>query len=136
MDNSPQARVGVGVALLCPDGVVFLRRQGSHGSGEWSFPGGHLEFGESVIDCARREVQEELGVDMYSCTVLGQFTEDFFPGKHYITLYVAGKTDQNPSIQEPDKASAIEFVQHGALPLPLFSGVSTVWPMIAKHWRN
>lgn len=126
MDLIP--RIGVGVALGCPEGIVLIKRQGSHGAGEWSFPGGHLEFGESVIDCARREVMEELGVEMDWCHSDGIFTEDFFPGKHYITLYCYGRTSQVPRIMEPNKASAMVFVgAFQALPSPLFSGVEHAW---------
>jgi 8-oxo-dGTP diphosphatase len=128
MTDGPVARVGVGVLVLCRNGVVLLKRQGSHGAGEWSFPGGHLEFGESVIDCAKREVFEELGVDLDWCYSEGVFTEDFFPGKHYITLYCYGRTSQVPVIMEPDKASDIMFVRDfNSLPSPLFSGVGHAW---------
>ena len=30
----------------------------------WAFPGGHLENGESIIDCVKREIYEETGVVM------------------------------------------------------------------------
>jgi 8-oxo-dGTP diphosphatase len=119
--------VGVGVGVICADGIVLLKRQGSHGSGEWSLPGGHLEFGESVIDCARREVKEELGVDLEKCRVIGQFTEDYFPGKHYITLYCIGTTYQTPKIIEHDKASDSCCIRSKSeLPSPLFSGVDQI----------
>lgn len=127
-------RVGVGVALSCPDGIVLLKRKGSHGDGEWSFPGGHLEFGESVLDCAKREIKEELGVDMVRCERLNIFTEDLFPNKQYITVYCYGVTYQNPQIMEPDKASDIIFVKSFlGLPKPLFSGVEETWPLVWYH---
>lgn len=131
--NELRVKVGVGVALRCPDGIVLLKRKGSHGDGEWSFPGGHLEFGESVLECARREVMEELGVEMIECEKLNVFTEDSFPNKQYITLYCYGVTYQNPQIMELDKASDIAFVQSYQLPKPLFSGVADVWPTVYYH---
>ena len=128
MEFPQQAKIGVGVAVLCPQGMVLLRRKGSHGDGEWSFPGGHLEFGERVVDCAKREVLEELGVSLEWCYSEGVFTEDFFPGKHYITLYCYGLTSETPRIMETDKASDIMFVQDfQGLPMPLFSGVRYAW---------
>jgi len=39
----------------------------------WSFPGGHLEDGESVVDCAKREIQEETGLtveNLKSCGII------------------------------------------------------------------
>jgi len=43
--------------------VLFIRRSGGgdHG-GEWCFPGGHVEPGETPEQAARRETQEEIGV--------------------------------------------------------------------------
>jgi 8-oxo-dGTP diphosphatase len=126
----PQVRVGVGVLLLAPGGYVLMRRQGSHGADTWSFPGGHLEFSETVLDCARRECLEELGVTLRDPVTMSLFTEDFFPeeGRHYITVYVTGWCEETPRIQEPEKCSQIRVVCIGdELPSPLFSGVAAIW---------
>jgi 8-oxo-dGTP diphosphatase len=122
--------VGVGVLLLAPGGYVLMRRQGSHGEGEWSFPGGHLEFSETVLDCARRECGEELGVTLKDPATVPLFTEDFFPEhrRHYITVYVTGWCEEQPRIQEPEKCSQLKMVTLGdSLPSPTFSGVAAVW---------
>lgn len=131
MENIP--RIGVGVTVLTPNGYVFLKRQGSHGAGEWSFPGGHLEYGETVATCARREVMEELGVHLHDVSKWPVFTEDFFPNKHYITLYMYGYTQDIPKIMEPDKATDLIIVPNfGKLPMPIFSGVDKMWDYIQK----
>jgi 8-oxo-dGTP diphosphatase len=40
-------RVGVGVIITRDDQVLLLKRKNVHGSGCWSTPGGHLDFGET-----------------------------------------------------------------------------------------
>ena len=84
MSEERRTRVGVGV-LIVRDGTVLLGvRRGSHGAGTWAPPGGHLEFGESVEACARREAAEETGLALGAVTE-GPYTVDAFPdeGKHY-----------------------------------------------------
>lgn len=42
--------------------VLLVQRSKSPDAGLWGFPGGHVEFGESALDAAARELQEETGV--------------------------------------------------------------------------
>jgi len=55
-------------ALLVPvdDGVLALRRATEPGLGQLTFPGGHIEFGESWQTAAVREFREETGFDFVS----------------------------------------------------------------------
>ena len=57
-----QPRVGVSVGVWRGGEVLLVERSGDPSGGLWSFPGGHLEWGESLHDAARREVLEETGL--------------------------------------------------------------------------
>jgi 8-oxo-dGTP diphosphatase len=59
--------VAVGV-LIRGDGHFLLtsRPQGKVYAGYWEFPGGKLEPGETVTDALRRELHEELGIDLHA----------------------------------------------------------------------
>lgn len=57
-----QPRVGVG-AVVIRDGCILLVRRGIEPSrGLWAIPGGALKLGETLQQCAEREIQEETGV--------------------------------------------------------------------------
>ena len=43
--------------------LVTRRQRGVHLEGYWEFPGGKCEPDESLADCLRRELREELGTD-------------------------------------------------------------------------
>lgn len=115
-------KIGVGVIVIKDGQVLMGKRKNAHGDGSWSFPGGHLEWKESIEDCARREVMEEVGVTIKNLR-LGTFTNDIFQaeGKHYVTLYViADYEDGEAKTMEPEKCEAWEWVQWNAMPQPLF----------------
>ena len=61
-----------------------------HSSGTLAPPGGHLEHGESLEDCAARETLEETDLVVSGMRFLTA-TNDIFADKdkHYVTLYVA-----------------------------------------------
>lgn len=58
--------VDVYVLLRRPDGMILLLERSGTGyaDGQLCPPSGHLEAGESVIECAVREANEETGVDI------------------------------------------------------------------------
>ena len=117
-----QPKVGVGVFIFKDGKFLIQHRQGAHGAGTWSNPGGHLEFGESFEDTARRETKEETGLEIKNLR-FGAVTNDYFAdeGKHYITVWMLSDwAAGQESILEPDRCLAQQWVDFDSLPAPLF----------------
>ncbi|MDB5167419.1 MAG: MutT/nudix family protein [Candidatus Saccharibacteria bacterium] len=117
-----EPRVGVGVFVIRGGKFLMGHRNGSHGSGTWSIPGGHMEFGESFEQTAKREVMEETGMTIKNVR-FGAVTNDFFESdnKHYVTVWVISEWDKNePQLTEPDKFVDQEWIDIDNLPEPLF----------------
>lgn len=115
-------RVGVGVIVVRNKHILLGKRTGSHGAGTWALPGGHLEFGETVEDCAVREVLEETGLSI-QVVGRGPYTSDLFAEeqKHYITLFVEALSESgDPEIHEPSRCLAWQWFDWSALPKPKF----------------
>jgi len=117
---NPRPAVAV---IVLKDGKVLLgKRRGSHGSGCWNFPGGHLDFNEEFEDCARRETLEEADIKIKNIR-MGAVSNDIFEEeeKHYITLFMVADYDSGEvKIMEPEKCEKWEWFDWENLPEPLF----------------
>src|SRR5690348_4751422 len=64
--------------------------------GQLGFPGGHMEFGESHLQCAEREALEETGLRVKAGRVFAVTNSVLGPEHQYITLFVKC-TQEDPS---------------------------------------
>jgi 8-oxo-dGTP diphosphatase len=64
--------VVVAAGVLIEGGRVLLtqRRSGTHLAGAWEFPGGKVDPGEDPREALRRELAEELGIDVTAGEIL------------------------------------------------------------------
>lgn len=105
-------------------------RKGSHGAGEWSFPGGHLEFGETVFETARRETLEEVGLEIGEMELISVFDEMRYitsDNKHYLNLGVkAVYNGGEPKVCEPDKCLEWKWFALDNLPEKMLEGTTGI----------
>jgi len=102
--------------------VLLMLRQGAHGAGSWAPPGGHVEFGESLEECAIRETKEETDLDVADVRFRA-ITNDVFEadGKHYITIWMEATTAAGePAIKAAEEMTELGWFPWDALPQPLF----------------
>ncbi len=123
-----QPKVGIGILVLHQDNVLLGKRKNTHGDGTWACPGGHLEFGETVEKCIKRELLEETGL----------FAEDIFPGpwkevifsnekKHYLNIYgFVTKFSGSLQNKEPEKNESWLWFPIENLPSPLFEPLKKI----------
>lgn len=135
--------IGVAVIAWRDNRILMHERLGSHGAGTWSFPGGHIDSGESPREAASRELLEETGLaihpDEFEATT---YTSDVFQAgsgvdeKRYITLYMSVEMPPElvPSRMEPTKCAGWRWVIPGNWPGELFLPIKNVLLQPSGSW--
>lgn len=90
--------------LVAPDGCVFATRRPLHKSlgGFWEFPGGKVEAGESPEEAIRREIREELHLEL-------GLLEALTPVEH---KYDFGRIRLLPFLARCRSRPAVHLVEH------------------------
>lgn len=116
--------VGVGALIVDDQGRLFLTKRGLHAQNErgtWEFPGGSVEFGETLAAALRREIYEEYGITI----AVGELLEvvDHLlldEGQHWVSpTFLCTIVEGEPQICEPEKCSAIGWFDPHDVPTPL-----------------
>ncbi|MBV7266144.1 NUDIX hydrolase [Erythrobacter ani] len=107
---------GVSVVVTNLQGDVLLLRH-SYGPKVWALPGGGLKTGEDPEDCARREVREELGIEVRALQQVAQLREVLSGSPHTAHIFAA-TCNSRPN---PDRREVVEarFFPSHSLPEPL-----------------
>lgn len=122
--SSEKPRVGLGIIIENDKGqILVMKREGKHAP-YWSIPGGKLELGETFEQGSKRELQEELDIDVEDPKVIA-VTNNLktyeVEGVHFISIILLVKTYKGePKIMEPDRCTEIRWVDPKNLPQPHF----------------
>ena len=123
LEPAEYRRAAVGV-VLHPDAAgetcfVLTRRPATlrRHAGQFALPGGRLEDGETAEEAVRREIVEEVGLDLGSDAVLGQLDDFVSRSGHLITPFVLW-TDQSRIVANPEEVAAAYQLPLTDLELP------------------
>jgi 8-oxo-dGTP diphosphatase len=75
----------VGALIIHNGQILLIQRAHPPLAGEWSLPGGRIEFGESIIAALKREVREETGLDIEP-RELACVLDRIGPDHHYVLI--------------------------------------------------
>ena len=113
--------VGVGAVIVDEGGRLFLARRGPAAKNErglWKFPGGSVEFGETLAQALAREMREEYGIEVDVGALL-DVVDHILPeeGQHWVSpTYVCRIHAGVPQILEPKKCAQIGWFSLDAVP--------------------
>jgi 8-oxo-dGTP diphosphatase len=117
--------VGVGAVIVDADGQLFLARRGEKAKNErglWEFPGGAVEFGETLEHALKREMFEEFGIEIQLVSLL-DVVDHILPeeNQHWVSpTYICRIVSGVPQILEgKEKCSAIGWFRPNELPAEL-----------------
>ena len=129
--------VGVGAIILNAQGRLFLARRGPKAKNEqrlWEFPGGSVEFGETLAEALQREMYEEYGIKI-SVGALIDVVDHILQEEHqhwvsptFICQIISGE----PYICEPEKCMEIEWFEVDQMPNEL----TQITGLNLEHYRQ
>ncbi len=119
-------RVGLAAVVVQEGKVLLGQRIGNIGGATWAPPGGHLEYGESIEACARRELMEETGLAAKKL-IRGPYTNGLIAPnyQHYVTLFILiPEFEGKLQCLEPEKCAGWKWFEMESLPSPLITSFS------------
>ena len=113
-------QVHVAVGVIVSNGACFLtkRLEHAHQGGKWEFPGGKVEQGESVAQALHRELQEEIAIDVLSCSPLTKISHDYGDKQVLLEVFIVDNFQGEPTAQEGQQQKWFSVSELGELDFP------------------
>jgi 8-oxo-dGTP diphosphatase len=93
-------RLQVVAAVLFDAGgrvLIAQRPAGKHMAGKWEFPGGKIAAGEAPQAALRRELREELGLELIECHLLLELSHDYADRRVELAVWLVDRYSGDPA---------------------------------------
>jgi 8-oxo-dGTP diphosphatase len=111
--------MGCAAALTTPDGRVLLVRR-AYPPGDWVMPGGNAEADESPLLTLRREVREELGLEVEIERLSGIYYQPDHRAGEFLHFVFVAHIPQDPVVRHPvDEIAEWSLFSRDGLPEPM-----------------
>ncbi len=112
--NEAQCRkpiAAAGIVCLRGEDVLLIRRGAPPREGEWSLPGGRIQWGERAADAALRELREETDCE---ADILGliDVVDGVMEDRHYVLIDYAARWTAGEPRAGDDAVDARFFAPH------------------------
>lgn len=99
----------VTAAIIIDKSKILIAQRGANEklAGKWEFPGGKIELGETQQECLKREIREELEVDIEVGNYLGESIYTYPNGEIKLIAYFATILDGEMKLSVHDKVEWI-----------------------------
>ena len=108
MSNTPLIVI-CGIFYSNRNVLIARRSKGTHLAGYWEFPGGKLEKNETQEECLKREIREELGVEIDVDSFFMENQHDYGSKKILLIAYRCHILSTNKfTLKDHDKIEWVE----------------------------
>jgi 8-oxo-dGTP diphosphatase len=117
MMKHPTCYLTADAILIVGNNVLLVQRRHDPFQGKWALPGGFVEEEEKVLDGAKRELQEETGVENISLTQFGAYGD---PGRdprgRTVSIVYWSLLEKQPDATAADDAANCKWFDLNQLP--------------------
>ena len=118
-------KISVGIIIFKNEKILFGSSKDKNGNLKYILPVGHLEYMESFVECAKREIIEECGIEIKDIELQFVSNTDNYSPKHYIHIGLKAKwLSGEPEVLEPGGILGWEWRAYDDIPENLSTGAA------------
>ncbi|MDQ0271424.1 NUDIX hydrolase [Cytobacillus purgationiresistens] len=105
----------VSVSIFKDEEVLIIKENKPTAINKWNFPSGRMEYGEDILEAARREVKEETGLDVKLTSSTGVYNFYSSTNNQVILFHFIAEQSGGSIKLEEDEIVECKWVKPGDL---------------------